>query len=118
MIVVKIEIFSYFGLDKVKGAIDQLQAIRDQNLDDKTILRRYVKGLVTLNNALDMPLLYFEQFEVKPWLDLARAANQDLTDTHGYDKYTSHIDRFELNLCNYYLTNEEYGRLSRKYLTR
>ena len=45
----------------------------------------------------------------------ARTANAELVKNHGYTKYTVHIDVFELTLCNYYLTNEEYGRLSRKY---
>ena len=65
-----------------------------------------------------MPLLYFEQFEIKPMLTRARAANADLVKNHGYEKYEVHIDVFELTLCNYYLTNEEYGRLSRKYQAR
>ena len=65
-----------------------------------------------------MCLLYFEQFEIKPLLDRARKANEKLVSEHGFSKYGVHIDFFEMNLCNYYLTNEEYGRLSRKYLTR
>ena len=64
-----------------------------------------------LNMATDMPLLYFEQFEIKPLLERAREANTELISKHDYNKCSAHIDKFELNLCNYYLTNEEYGRL-------
>ena len=65
-----------------------------------------------------MPLLYFEQFEIKPLLTRARTVNAKLIKNHGYHKYEVHVDVFELTFCNYYLTNEEYGRLTRKYQVR
>ena len=63
-------------------------------------------------------LLVFEQFELKPWLDKARKANTILLERYGYKKCIPHIDLFEMCLCDHYLTIDDFGRLSRKYLTR
>jgi len=62
-------------------------------------------------------LLEYEQFELKPYLEKLREAQGELSKKYSFNKFETAIDFFELTLCNYYLTNEEFGRLSRKYLT-
>ena len=82
------------------------------------MLKCLVKCLVVLKNSMDTAVLVFEQFELKPFLYRARVLDRELVHIHHYAKCTKHVDFFELSLCNYYLNNEEYGRLSRKYLGR
>ena len=86
--------------------------------DDFIITKCFVKSLLALNVAQDSALLVFEQFELKPILDQAREYNKKLVEKHSYSKIEADLDQFELNLCNYYLTNDEFGRLSRKYLSK
>ena len=76
-----------------------------------------MKSLYQFAEFEDHTLLEYEQFELKPYLEKLREAQKELVKKHNFTKYGSAIDFFELTLCNNYLTNEEFGRLLRKYLT-
>lgn len=82
------------------------------------IAKCYIKSLAVYGTAGDNATTHFEQFELKPILDEARTANKDLIERHGYTKITPHLDMFELNLVNFYLSTDEFGRMTRRYLTR
>lgn len=84
------------------------------------MIKYHVKSLIgyTLSCQYGHLNLCFEQFEIKPWLDLARTLNDKLIGEHGYEKYVPHIDLFELSVCDHYLSIDAFGRLSRKYLQR
>ena len=88
--------------------------------DDLFVARQYVKSLLVFSNGSEAAVkLVLEQFQIKPFLDKAREANQAyLIEKHGYSKYQRNVNFMELSLCSYYLTNEEFGRLVRKYLSR
>lgn len=63
-------------------------------------------------------MIHFEPFELKPLLENAREINLVLSKAHSYEKCSPHVDLFEIRLCDFYLSNDSFGRLSRKFLVR
>ena len=103
---------------KIAELLDQLTAIKDANPDDYVVLKQYVRVLVDLQKSSDAMKLTFEQFEMKKWYESAKAGSEILAKKYGYKKCEAWVEMFQLNLCNYYLTCEEYSRLARKYLSK
>ena len=96
---------------------EEIHNLKQGYPEDLILAKHYMKSLLTFSQFEDEALLEFEQFELKPYLEKLREAQSELSKKHSSTKYESAIDFFELGLCNYYLSNDEFGRLTRKYLT-
>ena len=91
--------------------------MKEEHPEDLLIARLHVKSLLTLKEG-ESSGIFYEEFELRPILTQIREANRTLVEKHGYSKLLPHIDFFEISLCSNYLSSDEYGRLSRKYLGR
>ena len=104
------------------GYVDQLSVLKDRQPDDFLISKYYVKTTLGYEARFSMSIhplgCELEPFMIKPLLVKARVGIEELISRHSYDKYVKHADNFELRLCNYYMSSDEFGRLSRKYMGR
>ena len=95
--------------------------IRGNHTGDFLIDKYFVRALISYQGhqfkiSDDSLSVMHEQFELKPLLE--KACSVDLVGQYGYSKYEKHKDLFELHYCSNYLTNMEFGRVSRKYLAK
>lgn len=113
-------VIAWFSPEQLTQVLEESEKLHQAHADDFLITKEFVKTLVgyCLLRLTPSLLNRFEPFELKPYLEKARTANSILINKHSFGKCTPHIDVYEIRMCDFYLSNDAFGRLSRKYLAR
>ena len=103
-------------IEKFAETIQAVRQLHESFPEDLHIARALVKTNLAVMRSQSMTEFFFEAHELKIMLDEARQINSVLVERHGYTKYEAKLDFFEGMFCADYLTNQQFNRMTFKYI--